>query len=110
MESFDTFWQAYPRRVAKKDARKAWDAIRPDNSVLAAILAALEWQRVSPGWTKDGGLFVPYPATYLRGERWTDEAPAAATVSPHWQDACQHQPRCEDHRQHSWRSLKEESA
>ena len=26
---FSDFWGMYPRRVAKKDARKAWDKITP---------------------------------------------------------------------------------
>jgi len=62
MEDFEIFWKAYPRRVAKAVARKAWlqtAKIRPPlNELLAAI---------------DNGQFIPHPATWLRGERWSDE-------------------------------------
>src|SRR5687767_8542683 len=72
---FDVFWRTYPRRVGKKDAHRAWKALNPSTDLVRAILAALAWQSQTKDWQKDGGAFVPYPATYLRGERWTDEQP-----------------------------------
>lgn len=73
METFDAFWEAYPRKVSKEAARKAWPKAAES---LPAILEALAWQRVSEGWTKDGGAFIPHPATYLNGRRWEDQKPA----------------------------------
>ncbi len=73
MTEFDTFWKAYPKKVAKGDARKAWsqtEAIRPD---FATLLAAIEAQAKSDQWRKNDGQFIPYPATWLRQERWDDE-------------------------------------
>lgn len=72
---FAAFWDAYPKRVAKKDARKAWFDIAPTDAQVVLMIAALEWQREQPGWLKDGGQYIPYPAGWLRDERWTDEAP-----------------------------------
>jgi hypothetical protein len=72
---FDVFWRAYPRRVGKKDAQAAWKRLKPNADTVQAILAALEWQAQSKDWQKDDGIYIPYPATYLRGERWTDERP-----------------------------------
>ena len=40
---------------------------------LAAMLAAIEQQRASPQWAKDGGQYIPNPATWLRQGRWEDE-------------------------------------
>lgn len=71
---FSVFWKAYPRKVAKEDARKAFRAVTKDTT-LTVILAGLE--RAKPGWTDPK--YIPYPATWLRGRRWMDEAPA---VSP----------------------------
>ena len=68
---FETFWKLYPRRVARKDALKAWNALSVEKR-LAAIVglqAHLKFWR-STGTEK---CFQPYPATYIRGERWTDE-------------------------------------
>lgn len=70
---FDRFWYAYPRRTAKKEARKAWAQIQPDAAMVEKILTALEWQSRQPQWTKDGGSFIPHPASWLRAERWDDE-------------------------------------
>lgn len=70
---FARFWNAYPKRVAKKDARKAWAQVNPDDATVERIMRALEWQCRQPGWLKDGGQFIPYPASWLRAERWADE-------------------------------------
>lgn len=73
---FEDFWKAYPRRVAKGAARKAWEkAARSEPDLLALCLSALEWQRTSEQWTRDGGQYVPYASTYLNQERWADEKP-----------------------------------
>lgn len=70
---FDVFWSAYPRKVAKEDARKAFDKRSPDDELMAEILKAIAKQSSSADWQKDGGKYVPHPATWLNGARWTDE-------------------------------------
>ena len=69
---FTDFWGMYPRRVAKKDARKAWLKIPPTQH--SKILTALfEWRRI---WMDRGEIeYIPYPASWLNGERWEDEYP-----------------------------------
>lgn len=71
--TFNRFWSAFPRHEAKKDALKAWMKLNPSPELEAQILAALEWQTLTEQWTKDDGQYIPLPASYLRGERWTDE-------------------------------------
>lgn len=71
-ERFEVFWNAYPKKKAKDDARKAFDKRRPDAEMLAQMLAALESQKASSDWTKDGGQYIPNPATWLNGGRWKD--------------------------------------
>ena len=70
-ESFARIWAVYPRREARKDALKAWGQVDGERHV-DAILEALAWQTQSDSWQRG---YVPYLATYLRGERWTDERP-----------------------------------
>jgi hypothetical protein len=71
VSDFDRWWAAYPRKVGKADAQKAWKcASRPP---VAEMLAALDWQCTCEDWTKGGGRFVPHPGTYLRAGRWADE-------------------------------------
>jgi hypothetical protein len=67
---FEEFWRAYPNHKARAAAEKAWCKCRPP---LVAVLVAIKQQRASPDWTKEHGRFVPYPATWLNGQRWRDE-------------------------------------
>ncbi len=74
-EGFAEFWAAYPRKVAKPDAIKVWHKLRPDQSLRAAILSALEKQKRWDDWTKDDGRFIPYPASWLNAEGWNNQLP-----------------------------------
>jgi hypothetical protein len=66
---FDDFWAVYPHKVRKQDAAKAWQRHRPDADTLIADIAA----RLRAGaWLADEVQFIPHPATYLNGHRWTD--------------------------------------
>lgn len=76
-ESFDEFWQAYPKKVGKAEALKAFAKLKPDRHALQTMLDALAWQRELADWRKEAGRFVPNPATWLNKQRWEDEPPAA---------------------------------
>lgn len=71
--AFDDFWNAYPRHTNKKAAQQAFQKLNPDDALMKTILGALSKQRLSAQWTKDGGQFIPHPATWLNGRRWEDE-------------------------------------
>ncbi|HEX5422482.1 MAG TPA: hypothetical protein VFW94_02960 [Candidatus Acidoferrales bacterium] len=71
---FDTkFWPAYPRKVGKANAEKAWRKLHPDPETVKDIVAAIAVQRESDQWCRDGGQFIPHPATWLNGKRWRDD-------------------------------------
>lgn len=72
---FDEFWSAYPRKVGKQAAWKAWSKLKPSAELTKAILAAVEYQRNCPQWQKDGGQYIPNPATWLNQGRWEDKLP-----------------------------------
>lgn len=76
--TFDDFWALYPKRVARKDAERAWRKI--DAAIYPHILERLyHWRRA---WLERGELqYVPHAATWLNGERWEDELPSAAHAS-----------------------------
>jgi DNA replication protein DnaC len=74
---FDDFWLLYPRRVAKKDARKAWDRLTPSNQ-LAALVAIASWRSIYLAREPDR---IPHAATWLNGERWEDELPQSMHAS-----------------------------
>lgn len=74
---FEAFWSAYPRKLAKAQAAKAFARLKPDESLLARILASLQAQAAGEAWQRDGGRFVPHAATWLNGRRWEDELVSA---------------------------------
>lgn len=66
---FDEFWSAYPKKEAKPTALRAFAKVKVP---LEVLLSAIAKQRVSEKWVKDGGQYIPMPATWLNGERWND--------------------------------------
>ncbi len=81
-ERFDRFWDAYPKKVGKDAAWRAWQKRRPDESLVAAMVTALAWQARQDNWQREQGRFVPNPATWLNAGRWQDEpAPASSGLS-----------------------------
>ena len=82
-DDFETFWKAYPKKRSRGQAEKAWK-IQTKGVTLDHILTALEEQKDWPDWRKEGGKYIPYPATWLNGKRWEDEG--ATHTAPDEQD------------------------
>lgn len=70
---FADFWNLYPKKKNKGDAEKAWKALKPDVDLKAVIGRAILRWRGSAQWQKDGGQFIPYPASWLRAKGWEDQ-------------------------------------
>lgn len=70
---FDAFWKAYPKRVAKDDAIKAFAKRKVDAALLAEMIAAIKAQGLAEKCAGSDKRFVPYPATWLNEGRWKDE-------------------------------------
>ena len=73
---FDVFWRAYPRKTGKGDARKKFTRAL-EKTTFETIMNALERVKSSAQWQRDGGQFIPHPATWLNQERWDDDPGAA---------------------------------
>jgi hypothetical protein len=67
---FKQFWDAYPEKIGEEDARREWRKLNPSPSQVEDILAAVERQKRFRRW-RDG--YIPSPAKWLAGKRWTDE-------------------------------------
>lgn len=80
---FARFWSAYPKKVAKADAYKAWNKLTPDEALTDRIVAAVNTATGTEAWRKDDGQFIPHPATFLRGRRFDDEVvpPVASGIA-----------------------------
>ena len=77
-EEFLKFWSRYPRKEGRKNALKAWKKLSPSPALVEEIMSGLEWRLTCEEWTKEGGKYIPLPATWLNGERWTDARPEEA--------------------------------
>jgi len=77
---FPKFWKLYPNKKGKAAAQKAWAKLHVTDDLFNLIAQGLARQCVSPGWTKDGGQFIPHPATWLNGKRWEDEIAPPSNV------------------------------
>lgn len=71
-KDFEAWWDYYPKKKSKGDARKAWDQTKKIRPPLPRLIKAVIVQRASTDWIKDEGKYIPYPATWLRDERWED--------------------------------------
>lgn len=69
LDSFDQFWESYPRKTAKANAQKSWAKINPDD--IPEIMAGLEKYKRCKQWQDVN--YIPHAATWLNGKRWNDE-------------------------------------
>lgn len=84
-DTFDAFWQAYPRKVGKGEARKAYrNALK--RATAEQILAGAQRYAAS----KPDPQFTKHPGPWLNADRWLDEPDKSNVVSirssPRWQD------------------------
>jgi len=79
--SFELFWHAYPKKQGKKPCMAKWcEVIKPDDELVKTIMAALEAQKATEQWQKNGGMFIPMCSTWLNQSRWEDEIDVAVTA------------------------------
>jgi len=70
-EMFDEFWSLYPRKIAKANARKAWQKLSAEQQLLAAkaINTHCEYWKAKETELE----FIPHASSWLNGERYEDE-------------------------------------
>lgn len=88
-DGFPAFWDAYPKKVGKGAARKAYAKAlqRASPEIILAGVKAAAWD------TRDEGRFIPHAATWLNGDRWDDQrmpptaprAPKLARTTDDWE-------------------------
>ena len=74
---FDRFWAEYPKKIGKAAARRAWTRMKPP---IDAALNTVRVFRDTQAWTREGGRFIPYPATWINRGGWEDQAPAESLL------------------------------
>jgi hypothetical protein len=79
---FTAFWAAYPRKVGKGQARKAWRSATLGRHVDPKILiVASEHFRDEARRRRIEEQYIPHPATWLNGERYSD-SPSGEDATP----------------------------
>ena len=68
---FEQFWTAYPRKIGKKSALKAFNKAT-DMPDIKVVINTIEAQKQSKQWQAERGKFIPHPATWLNQGRWDD--------------------------------------
>lgn len=81
MTGFDAFWDAYPRKAAKKAAEDSYRKLSPDdrNAALSGLDPFKRWLRENEVEIE----FVPHAATWLNNRRWEDELDLQKESSSH---------------------------
>lgn len=72
-ELFENFWEKYPGGGSRARAVAAWDALKPDDALIAEMARALKRQKASRMWQE--GIGIPHASTWLNQRRWTDKLP-----------------------------------
>ena len=81
-DAFEMFWKAYPKKVGKGAAKKAFSKVKVP---VETLVSAVNRQKCSLQWSKDDGQYIPLPTTWLNQGRWEDEIttlPAEEEVTP----------------------------
>lgn len=68
--AFDCFWTEYPKKVGKGQAQKAFSKV---SVPVETLIDAVQRQKGSVQWQKDGGQYIPNPSTWLNQKRWEDD-------------------------------------
>lgn len=79
---FGKFWALYPRKKSKGKAESSWAKLKPTEQLQDRIFDALERAKTSADWLKEGGQFIPYPASWLNAKGWEDESSPPTLTSP----------------------------
>ena len=78
-QDFERFWEAYPRKMGKEEARKAFQQV---DVPVGVLLDAVSVQKKSAQWKKEGGRYIPYPANWLNQRRWEDQPACPGQLPP----------------------------
>lgn len=67
-EEFNVFWRSFPRKIAKGNARKAFDKAIKKTTLETMLAAISRYVECKPDWQD-----YAHPASWLNSERWDDE-------------------------------------
>lgn len=89
--SFERFWSAYPRKVARGAATKAWEKLNPDEGLSEKIILAVDAQKRHRRKVEEQNEKLPerqrrflpdwkHPGTWINQQCWLDEIPSSQDI------------------------------
>ena len=72
---FEQFYEAYPKKQGRIAAQKAWNKLKPDQSLTNQLIADIQARIDQGAWCTTGPdrNYIPGPAPYLNQRKWEDE-------------------------------------
>ena len=89
-EWFMEFYQAYPKHVAKEEAKTAWDKLCLNEELFGQIMAGVERYKKSEVVQRGEVKYIKQPGPWLNSKRWEDEDVPIVKPKPSfptWQEA-----------------------
>lgn len=77
-QNFDQFWEQYPRKISKEQARKTWNKLHLEHD-LDLILEGLERAKKYDGRFRDKQ-YTPHASTWLNARGWEDNFTETAAM------------------------------
>jgi hypothetical protein len=71
--NFERFWEAYPKKTHRSDARLTWAKMKPNNALTKRMIDAIEIQQHSDKWCNDNGRYIPSANRWLNTQGWINE-------------------------------------
>ena len=95
---FLSFWECYPKKIGKDAAWRAWKNRDGELPGIDFLIGKVANQKKCDQWCKDGGQFIPHPATWINQGRWDDdlkiklqeEGPEADRILKTWYKGVEH--------------------
>lgn len=84
LAGFAEFWTLYPKKVGKDAAEKSWNRKVKTKTTAEEVMTALKAHTKNEAWARDGGQYIPNPATWLNQGRWKDELAGEVAGSQDW--------------------------
>lgn len=82
---FEIFYAAYPKKRKRPEAVKAFAKVTVPVEVLLTAIERL--LKSDDNWQRDGGRYIPYPASWLNAEGWNDVTPVQVASVPRHTDS-----------------------
>lgn len=72
------FWEAYPKKIGRKEAKRAWNKNLCDGHILEVLESLDAWKKTDQ-WREVQ--FIQYPATWLNKELFKEKPKNASTIT-----------------------------